>query len=242
MVALTEKGFNNTLYWENKNIRQYVSIVPTSGITGEGIPDLFAVMLKYSMQFLKEKITLKESFSCTVLEVKKIEGLGTTIDIILINGTLRESDKIVLLGFSGVITTSIRALLTTHPMKEMRVKNEYLHHKEVKAAQGIKISANDLENAVAGSQMYVYRNEEELKMFTEELMTEFEEVKKRIKLSKQGVVVMASTLGSLEALLTFLKSSKIPVCYINVGNVSRDDVMACMRSINVDKEKDQKKE
>ena len=54
---------------------------------------------------------------------------------------------------------------------------------------------------------------------------EIKEVRKRIKLSKEGVVVMASTLGSLEALLNFLKTSKIPVSYINVGNVSRDDVL-----------------
>ena len=99
MIALTEKGFNTVLYWENPNIRQYVSIVPTSGYTGEGVPDLFSVMLKYSQQILKEKITLKDTFNCTLLEVKKIEGLGTTIDVILVNGTLREGDKICLLGF-----------------------------------------------------------------------------------------------------------------------------------------------
>lgn len=99
MLALTEKGFNTSLYWENTNIKKYVSIIPTSGITGEGIPDIFGVMLKYSMQFLKEKITLKDQFSCTVLEVKKIEGLGTTIDVILVDGMLREGDKICLLGF-----------------------------------------------------------------------------------------------------------------------------------------------
>lgn len=48
---------------------------------------------------------------------------------------------------------------------------------------------------------------------------------------------MASTLGSLEALLTFLKSSKIPVCHINVGNVKKEDVTMCINAISKEKEK-----
>lgn len=56
--------------------------------------------MKYSQKFLKSKIKLKEDiFSCTVLEVKMIEGLGTTIDVILVDGYLKEGDRIVLLGF-----------------------------------------------------------------------------------------------------------------------------------------------
>lgn len=69
-----------------------------------------------------------ENFKATVLEVKKIEGLGVTIDIILVDGVLNVDDKIVLSGLDGVIETSIKALLTPHPLKEMRVKNEYIHH------------------------------------------------------------------------------------------------------------------
>ncbi len=39
-----------------------------------------------------------------------------------------------------------------HPLpQELRVKGSYLHHKEIKAAQGIKIAANGLESAVAGA-------------------------------------------------------------------------------------------
>ncbi len=67
----------------------------------------------------------EDEFNCTVMEVKKIDGLGYTIDAILIDGTIRQDDRIVLLGFNGPIKTKIRALLTPHPMKEMRVKGEY---------------------------------------------------------------------------------------------------------------------
>ncbi len=63
-----------------------------------------------------------------MLEVKVIEGFGHTIDIILVNGVLHVGDTIVLQGFNGAIVTTIRALLTPHPMKEMRVKSEYIHH------------------------------------------------------------------------------------------------------------------
>ncbi|CAF2132504.1 unnamed protein product [Brassica rapa subsp. trilocularis] len=87
---------------------------------------------------------------CTVLEVKVIEGHGTTIDVVLVNCVLHEGDQIVVCGLQasinlGPIVTTIRALLTPHPMKELRVKGTYVHHKEIKAAQGIKITAQVIE-------------------------------------------------------------------------------------------------
>lgn len=45
--------------------------------------------------------------------------------------------------------------------------------------------------------------------------------------SGRGVCVQASTLGSLEALLEFLKQMKIPVNGINIGPVYKRDVMRC---------------
>ncbi|PON76234.1 Translation initiation factor 2, gamma subunit [Parasponia andersonii] len=120
------------------------SIVPTSAITGEGIPDLLLLLVNWTQKTMVEKLTYSNEVQCTVLEVKVVEGHGTTIDVVLVNGVLHEGDQIVVCGMQGPIVTTIRALLTPHPMKELRVKGTYLHHKEIKAAQGIKITAQVL--------------------------------------------------------------------------------------------------
>ena len=65
-------------------------------------------------------------------------------------------------GFNGAIVTKIRALLTPYPMKEMRVKGEYVHHQKIKGAMGIKISAPGLDNAMAGAELLVAKNEHEI--------------------------------------------------------------------------------
>lgn len=44
---------------------------------------------------------------CTVLEVKVIEGHGTTIDVVLVNGVLREGDQIVVCGLQASINLVI---------------------------------------------------------------------------------------------------------------------------------------
>lgn len=46
ILDLNEQGLNVALYWENPDIRKYVNIVPTSAITGEGIPDLLQLLVK----------------------------------------------------------------------------------------------------------------------------------------------------------------------------------------------------
>lgn len=71
---------------------------------------------------LAKRLMFSEELQATVLEVKASHGLGTTIDCILVNGTLREGDTMIVAGTEGPIVTQIRSLLMPQPLKELRVK------------------------------------------------------------------------------------------------------------------------
>ena len=43
-LAFAEIGYNTALYWENKEVEEYLSFCPTSAITGEGLSDLMTYL------------------------------------------------------------------------------------------------------------------------------------------------------------------------------------------------------
>ncbi|KAJ1927164.1 eukaryotic translation initiation factor 5B [Tieghemiomyces parasiticus] len=225
ILAFAEQGLNSCLYYKNKNLGKYVSLVPTSAHSGEGIPDLLLLLVSLTQSRMTEKLMYLSELECTVLEVKVIEGLGTTIDVVLSNGVLNEGDRIVVCGLNGPITTNVRALLTPQPLRELRVKSAYVHHKSIKAAMGVKICAPDLEKAIAGSRLLVVGPDDDEEDLEELVMEDLENMLNSIRKVDKGVYVQASTLGSLEALLEFLRTSEIPVSGINIGPVFKRDVI-----------------
>ncbi|APA05758.1 hypothetical protein sscle_01g005280 [Sclerotinia sclerotiorum 1980 UF-70] len=235
-LAFAEQSFNAEVFYENKSMARNVSLVPTSAHTGEGIPDMLKLILQLTQERMVGSLMYLSEVQCTVLEVKAIEGFGMTIDVILSNGILREGDRIVLCGVDGAITTNIRALLTPAEMKELRLKSQYVHNKEVKAALGVKISAPGLEGAIAGSRLMVVGPDDDESDIEAEVESDLGALFSRVEKSGRGVTVQASTLGSLEALLDFLKVSKIPVANVGIGPVFKRDVMNCGTMLEKQKE------
>lgn len=225
ILQFAEQGLNTALFYENPDPKSYVSLVPTSAITGEGMGNLLDVIVENCQTHLYKRLIFNNELQATVLEVKAITGLGTTIDTILVNGYLREGDTIVVAGTDGPLVTQIRSLLMPQPLKELRVKNAYVEYKEIKAAQGVKIAAKDLEKAIAGLNIYVAHKTDDVEHLKEIVARELKSALSTIKLQDRGVYVQASTLGSLEALLDFLRSSKIPYSNIRIGPVVKKDVM-----------------
>ncbi|KAN0053260.1 hypothetical protein ACTA71_009709 [Dictyostelium dimigraforme] len=234
IAALAGQELNAELYWRNKDHRKYVSLVPTSANTGEGLSDLMLVVIQLMQKLMLDKVEFTNQLQCTLLEVKVIEGFGTTIDVVLVNGTLNEGDKVVVSGFNGPIETSIRSLLTPPPLRESRVKSQFINHKSIRAAMGIKIVAPGLEKAVPGTSLHVVGPNDDIEKIRAEAKREVDSVLNDVETSGIGVSVQASTLGSLEAFLSFLKKIKIPVANVAIGPVHKKHVMNA--SIMTDKD------
>jgi len=117
--------------------------------------------------------------------------------------------------------------LGTQVLKEMRVKGQMLDHKEIKAAMGVRVVAPGLEHAVAGTQLFVVGPEDDEEELKATVMEDMADIFSKVDKGGEGVCVQASTLGSLEALLSFLSTPdvNIPVSGINIGPVHKKDVL-----------------
>ncbi|HEX9612655.1 MAG TPA: translation initiation factor IF-2 [Candidatus Bathyarchaeia archaeon] len=225
MGTLSRYGIRADRFDRITEFAKTVALVPTSAKTGEGIPELMAVLVGLTQVYMKGELDLTGGpAEGTVLEVNEEAGLGVTVDTIIYNGRIQVDDEIMLAGRNGVITTQIRALLLPKPLDEIRdPRDKFSRARFVDAAAGIKIAATGLEDAIAGSSLYVAKDESSREALREKILSEVEEV--RVKKDLSGVIVKSDALGSLEALTTSLEASKIPVRLADVGDVSRRDVV-----------------
>eukprot|EP00702_Spironucleus_salmonicida_P003891 EST45182.1 Eukaryotic translation initiation factor 5B [Spironucleus salmonicida] len=231
------KQFSNLNYsidfwWKVTDIKETIPIIPTSAHTGEGLSDLLAMLLQFSQKLMRDRLTYTEETQCTILEVRKTEGFGYTLDCILVNGMLHRGDKIVLAGQCGPISTTISALLTPKEAKEIREAStsDYHRHESLQAAIGCKIAAKDLELAVAGTPLYLVENDEEEEILLEAVMDELKNEVAAIK-NDLGVYVHSSSLGALEALIGYLRSENtvktrepVPISAAAIGPVTKQTI------------------
>ena len=122
ITSIAEQGLNAALCYENPDPKTYISMVPTSAHSGEGMGNLMGLLISLSQTMLAKRVAYSEELQATVLEVKAIPGLGTTIDIVLVNGRLKEGQSMIIAGTDGPIVTPIKALLTPSKMQDLRVK------------------------------------------------------------------------------------------------------------------------
>eukprot|EP00461_Guttulinopsis_vulgaris_P002121 UN02122 len=179
---------------------------------------------RMSARLAKQQNVSHDEFRCIVLEVKNHEGYGATCDVVLANGTIREGDKIVCAGLNGPIETEVKALLLPPANRDQRVQKDYIQAKQISAAMGFKIVADNLQRVLAGSALYVVKSDKHLEEIKDMVMEDLSSVMQDVTMDRSGVFLHASSLGSLEALITLLKQEKIPIAGFDIGTVHKASV------------------
>ncbi len=223
--TLSRLGFRAERFDRVSDFTQTVAIVPVSAKTGEGIPELLAVLTGLTQAYLSEELQVTSGPARgTVLEVKEEPGLGTTVNAIIYDGVLKVDDIIVLGGREKPIVTEVRAILLPKPLDEIRdPRDRFTSVRRVAAASGVKVAAPTLENALAGSPLYAVPKGKNAKEYVRIVEEEVEKL--RIKTERSGIVLKTDTLGSLEAVTEALSRHDVQIRLADIGDVSKRDIV-----------------
>jgi len=213
---LSELGFNTERFDRVEDYTKQIALIPLSAKTSEGIPELLMILTGLAQRYLEKelKIEVAGPGKATILEVKEIKGLGTTLDIILHDGTIKINDTIVIGSLEKPIVTKVKALFEPENKKLNTIK-------QATAACGLKLSAMGLDNVLSGMPLLVAN--ENLEEAESNIQKEVEQV--IIETDKSGVIVKAESLGSLEAMINILKQSNISIRRTSIGNISKKDIL-----------------
>ena len=224
--ALSRIGFSSEAFWRIKDFTKELAIVPVSAITGTGVPELLAVLVGLTQQYMSKRLERHETETKgIVLEVNDEVGLGPSANIILLDGTLKHGDRIVVGKRDSVTSTRIKALLLPKPLDEMRdPRDKFRHVDTVIAAAGLKITSPDLEGVLAGSPLYVVNNPEDEVRLKLNIETEIKSA--IIQTESNGIILRCDTIGSIEAITELLKKENIPVRSADLGNITRRDILS----------------
>ena len=227
---LGSHGFDSILFSEIEDFQKTIALIPTSvKETGEGVPELFMILMGLAQRYLRNRLLLDEGSSeGTVLEIKEEKGLGKTLGVIIYNGILQSSDTLIIGAEPEPVTTRVRTILRPKPLDEIRdPRQQFDSVKEVGAAAGLKVVAPDIEGVVAGAPFYSASSDEEIDEALDKLA---ESMQSNVSCTDEGVVIRADAIGSLEALAYELSAAKIPIVKASVGAVSRRDVVTAAPS------------
>ena len=228
VTALSVLGYQSEAFYRIDDYKKEIAIVPVSAKTGIGIPELFAVLVGLTQQYLKEKLNQEEkSNRGIILEVNDEVGLGPTANMILIDGQMRKEDSIIAAKRDSVIVTKPKALLLPKPLDEMRdPRDKFKPVEHIQAAAGVKIASPDLDGVLPGSTLYAVSDDAEIEHFKKIIEDEMQSV--FISTETTGVILKCDAIGSLEAITEMLRRQQIPISKADIGPVTHRDILEAM--------------
>ena len=218
---LYELNFASERFDRIKDYSKQIALIPISAKTREGLSELLLTLIGLSQKFLEKQLELKsKEAKGVILEIKEQKGIGKVMDVILYDGSLKEKDTVIIGGLEKPILTKVKILLEPEVLADMR-RCKFQRVKQVSAAIGVRISAPNIDDVVAGMPIRSAK-EKDIEKIEKEIQKEVSEV--IIETDKQGIVIKADTLGSLEALIKLLKEKDIKIRRASVGAINKTDI------------------
>jgi len=210
-------GFDSDLFFRVSDFRKKIAFIPCSARTGEGISELIVMLAGLAQRFLKKELEIGKETKGTILEVKKEKGM-TEIEAILYDGILKKQDTLVISTFHDAVSTKMRAVFKAKPMKK-----GFEQVSQVTAAAGLKIHlpTEISTSIIPGMPFIAIDNEKEVEKTKKELQQDIQNV---LVTDKEGIIIKAESLGSLEALVFLLKKQNIKIKKAEIGNIAKQDI------------------
>lgn len=216
--SLGTYGYDSDLFYRINDFTKQVALIPCSAKKIEGINEILVMLAGLSQKFLKNRLVVGKDAKGTILELRKEKDV-LFLECILYDGILKVNENIVIGSLDKPLTTKIRALFESLPLAK-----GFKTVQEVNAAAGIRLQVPDAEDVMPGMPFVSAK----IKNASDEVQKEVTEV---IKTNKEGIIVKADSLGSLEALLLLLKKSGIKVAKVGIGDINKIDVMSAAASL-----------
>lgn len=221
--SLNSHGFESDLYYNIEDFTKKIAMIPCSAKSKSGIPELMMMLCGLSQKYLSEKLELGKDAKGVTLEVKK-EKSQNYIEAILYDGELSKKDEIAVASFSGEpIITRIRILEEIQPLC-----SKFSPKDKVQASTGLRIQLVEKADILPGMPFVIFKNN---KKEIEEIFKK--QISESIKTEKQGIIVKADSLGSLEALLVLLKQNNISVVKAGIGKINKTDLISAKANLEI---------
>jgi len=220
IASLQAHGFDSDLYYNIKDFTKKIALVPCSAKTKQGIKEIMMVLCGLSQKFLSTKLNLAKDAKGVILEIKK-QKASQYIEAILYDGELKLNDQIAIANFDKTTINKIRNLEQIKPLS-----TSFKPTAKATAATGLRLQLASKQPIQPGMPFQIYKNN------LNQLEKEFKkQIQENIKLDKQGIIIKADSLGSLEALITLLKQANIQILKAGIGSINKTDIISAKANL-----------
>ncbi len=224
-AAIYSHGFNADLFYDVKDFTSKIALVPCSARTGEGIQELLMILCGLSQRFLRTRLSLGKIAKGVILEIKKQKAMQY-IEAVLYDGTISINNQIAIATFSEPIINKIRVLEEIQPLSN-KFKSVY----EATAATGVRMQLTSQEEILPGMPFQVFNNN--LNKVKEEFKKEIVE---KVQLDKEGIIIKADSLGTLEALILLLRQENVNIVKAGISSVNKSDLISAEANLEINPE------